>query len=300
MSQDQQQVNAIDELRRTYFSDNKELYSVPDIYRNCLKCCIEGIIMSELGATIANSLDTGRFSLGLSVVVDLIRMQNTYMVVHLRQLLGKREGNSGMKLLEAISLIHNEQYFNFLEEKYIMPHCFFRKALNEHCCTKEAMQEYSSNHRGDAVKLLQELHNAIDQFRSKGYHNRLIREFEKLDLHNDKEPYKYNVEKSPANGEIIKEIMTRSRKTVFDIRGIAECLNDYAAVMSKTIDLSIVPNKFGTGFAPIEDYVKSFMKMFQIDDTSLKAHILDIICPNLNNAIQLTAWPVESYESSHS
>lgn len=288
-------INALENLRKTYFPDKRELYLVPDIYQHCLKCCIETIIMTEIA--IALSGNHIKHNLNFAVLTDFIRTENTHIIVHLRQLLGKGEGKSGAGLLEAIRSINYEQYLEFFTSKSMLPGSLLLHTLrsNHSTSTLHPEQQLIAEHKNEINNQLRNIRKKINKFKEENYHHRLIKEFEALELHNDSKANKYSVSRQATGGEIIKQIVTRTRRSAFNIKGITECLDSYASIMQLAITLSIVPNKFGTSHAPVEDYANVLMQMFKISDNDLKSYLLDEIKKNLADALRLTQWPVNSY-----
>lgn len=256
--------------------------------------------MVEITSSVISSMNsTNQFKLAPIVLVDLIHMQNVYIIIHLRQLLNVKEGKSGAKLLKDIKNINSSQYLEFFKIKKAIPRIFLKSISNSTCnLTPYFVDNFLQKHKDLIIDSLNDLSKLIKNFESKGYYTNLVKNFERLELHNDSEPCKYNVCVHETHGAIIRKIINRVRKNSFNIKEVSSCLDEYAVILQESIMLSIVPNQSGTGFAPIEDYVKVFMSMLQIHDDSLKTYILNKIQTSLSSAIQLTMWPIRSYGSS--
>lgn len=284
------------ELKKTYFADDKHLYSINNIYEYCLKSLIEIVIM-DANVKGRSFISTAYNTLKLGIIADLMRAQETQLIVHLRQLLGDNEGSSGSKLLKAIKNIKETQYLSLISNGLVVPSYIIPKFMgSQYKQTIEGLKNFELNYNHITTMKIYALKNSIGKFEDRGgYYNKIITEFEKHELHNDRERSKYNINSQAVNGHIIKMIVERRRKNVLDFKQVIKCLDEFADIMLQSIDLSIAPSRFGTSFNPIENYINIFAKTFYFISDSARTGLLRMFKESLDNATRFTCWRVNSY-----
>lgn len=204
---------------------------------------------------------------------------------------GNREKGSGGKFIDDISKLSTDDFINYYiqPEKIITPPFLFRKLVAENPDNK---LEFVEKNRTDIGTVVDELTKKARSFQSKGYFNKIIKEYESLEFHKDNRPDKYNLRDEPGefpfgNGTII----VRSPKSTIAIKEIAACLNDFAEVI--TYFQALVGDKtdfISTGW-PLDAFIDRTFALYAKEvSQATKDKIGNDVIKYLHESIDLVHW----------
>ena len=202
-----------------------------------------------------------------------------------------REKGSGGKFIDDIAKLSLDNFMEYYiqPEKVIIPPFLFRKLVSENPDNKA---EFINNNHADITAVASELIKKAKVFQSKGYFNKIMKEYESLEFHKDNRPDKYDLRYEPSDFPFGNGTITvRSPKSTIAIKQIAACLNDFAEVI--TYFQALVGDKtdfIGTGW-PLDTYINRTFALYAKEvPQKAKDRVANDIVKYLHKSIDLIHW----------
>ncbi len=203
---------------------------------------------------------------------------------------GREAGTGGRFIDELVGLSVNDFMDYYIKpDSVIIPRRLLGKLINDKPDDKVAFLKSNE----DTIEgIVAELASKAKKFQSKGYYNKIIKDYEALELHKDNRPDKYDIRTEPLDFPFSNGTMTvRSQKATIAIREIAQCLNEFAEIIG-AYQLLVGKNTdfFGSNW-PLDVFISRTLDLFAkgIPDGTAKKVEKEIV-KYLHPALHVVGW----------
>jgi len=203
-----------------------------------------------------------------------------------------REAGSGGRFIDDIAKLTSEDFIGYYvnqDESIITPPFLFQKLIKEKPSDGADFIKKNRNSIDESVK---QLVDKAKKFQSKGYFNKIMKDYESLEFHKDNRPEKYNLRAEPTEFPFANGTMTvRSPKATIAIKEIATCLNDFAEIITIYQSLVGKNTSFITSNWPLDIYIDRTFSLFSknISENVREKTAQDVI-KYLHQSIDLVQW----------
>lgn len=227
------------------------------------------------------------------LLIDILDIYEKGMMVEIRQLLKDDEHGAGGKFIKEIQELTAEDFIDYYKnrkpESVSIPPLLWEDLLGARDNVKGA--DFIDNHRVKIEEAVDAMVAKAQQFRSKGYYNRVVRNYEAQEFHKDYQPEKYDIREEPFEfGFLNGRRFIKRPKSRVEIQVIAESLNDFATIVG--IYQKLVSNTdFYVSFLPLDAYIEKAFAIFskKVSSDIKKGTVHDII-KYLHKSINIVGW----------
>jgi len=222
-------------------------------------------------------------------------------MVNLRQLLTPCESGAGGKFVKELrELTVNDflnHYKNAKSDKIIIPPVLFKYLLqnrgSEH---RVKLDNILIDHFSEIEIIFNELINRANKFVSVNYHEKIIKQYQALAFHKDREPEKYDITETVRNfGLLTTRKVTKRNKAKIETSLISKAMEDFSTIIFLYQSLIGDNTNFIASNFPLDNYIERTLDLFikkVLPDT--KQNIVDDLVKNLPLSLNLVGWRIKS------
>ncbi len=202
-----------------------------------------------------------------------------------------REKGSGGKFIDDLTELVTDDFMNYYiqPDRTIVPNFLLQKIIKENSTNTS---KFITDNYGTIDAMVALLVAKAKEFQSKGYHEKIIKDYEALELHKDNCPEKYNIRtEDTTDFPFVNKTTIRSPKSRIAIRHITTCLNDFAEIIYIYQKLVSKNTSFLNASWPLDTFVDRTLKLFVKElPQDIKAKISNDVIKYLHTSIDLVAW----------
>lgn len=305
-------VGTIVKINEEYFRENRSRNYLKDDFSRVLRGTVVRSILIELFIELSKErhnkrdLPNGGVAYGdfdpdnAGFFVNLFDTYQKGWMVDVRILLGGRKnknkggreaGTGGRFIDELVSLSTSDFMDYYIRSNGIsIPRCLFGKLMEKEPDDKVTFLKANQN---IIESIAADLVGRAKKFQDKGYHSKIVKDYEAIEFHKDNRPDKYNIRKDTTDFPFSNGYITiRRPKSRIEIQQIAQCLNEFAEIIS-VYQLLIGKNTsfLGSGWWPLDVFISRTLELFVKDlpgDTVEK--IGKEIVQYLHSSIDIVGW----------
>lgn len=213
-------------------------------------------------------------------------------MIDVRQLLIEKEAGAGGKFIKDIQGLTTDNFIDFYKNSVSIPPLLLAN-LNNHSEDKPIdVVKFIDSNRTKIDKKVNGLITKAQQFQSKGYFKSIVFDYQALEFHKDNRPTKYNVRKETTDFPFADgEKTIRSRISEVDIKTIAECLNDFAEIITLYQELVVKNTSFFSPNWSLKAYVERTFALFNKEiPASVKKQAIKSIATHLHKSLDIVDW----------
>lgn len=302
-------MSKIDKINEEYFGKDKAKNYLANDFLTALKGIIQRSIMiyvlKECQKSRSNKKESedengnkiirrGDFDPdNTAFLLSIFSTHQKGFMIDMRMLLGgkSKEAGSGGKFIEDLIKLSTDDFMAFYKgsgSKGKVPRFLVGKLIG----SKEKGEDFIDNNRTDIEKAVSELIKKAQKFRDKGYHNKIIKNYEALKFHKDRQPEKYEViEKIEKIGFLRINAANKRDKATVEVVKISECLNEFAEIVDLYLQLTSDNEHFYSSVGTLEEYVKRTFAVFakQVPDDMQQKAIKEI-AKHLCKSLDVVRW----------
>lgn len=210
---------------------------------------------------------------------------------------GREAGTGGRFIDELVSLSADDFMDYYIKPNSVtIPRCLLGKLFSE----KPDDKVVFLNSNKDIIEgVVADLTDRAKRFQSKGYHNKIIKDYEALELHKDNRPEKYDLHTEPTDFPFSNGTMTvRSSKATVAIKEIAQCLNEFAEIIG-TYQLLVGKNTdfFGSNW-PLDVFISRTLDLFvkDLSESAVEKIGKDVV-KYLHPSIHIAGWDHKKFSN---
>jgi hypothetical protein len=234
----------------------------------------------------------------------IIKNQELGLMIDLRLLLTKDEKGAGGKFVKDLLSLKAQDFINYFKFSKdngatIIPHL-----LNvEFMASRKAKDglsgsDFIDKHSLKIEQAVNELITRARKFNDKNYSMQLVKDYEALKFHKDKQPEKYEITESKEGlGGFTFTTTTRRDKSKIDSRKITEALNEFAEIISIYQLLIGRADFYGTNWA-LDTHMERTFALFTktVPEVTRKEAVSNIV-KYLQPSLNLMGWKVSDTKS---
>lgn len=305
------EANKVAKINEEYFGSDKSKNYLKDDYNKVLRGTVVRTILVEILVELSKKrhnkreLPKGGIAYGdfdpdnAGFFANIFDTYQKGWMIDVRMLLGGkknknrggREKGTGGRFIDDIVHLSADDFMEYYikPDGVTIPKCLLGKAITENPTDSVA---FVKNNKDIIVNVLDNLVDKAKRFQSKGYHNKIIRDYEALEFHKDNRPDKYDVRKETTDFPFANGYMTvRSLKASIEIKEIAECLNEFAEIIG-TYQLLVGKNTnfFGATWS-LDIFIERTLDLFtkELPNDTVEKIGQDIV-RYLHPAIDIVGW----------
>ena len=204
---------------------------------------------------------------------------------------GGREAGTGGRFIDELVGLSTDDFMGYYikPNSVIIPNCLFGKLLSEKPDDKTA---FLRSNKDSIENIVADLIAKAKKFQGKGYHNKIIKDYEAIEFHKDNRPDKYSLRQESADSPFSNGYITiRRPESKIEIQQVAQCLNEFAEIIG-TYQLLVGKNTsfFGSTW-PLDVFISRTLDLFVKDlPDSAKEKIGKDIVKYLHPSVDITSW----------
>lgn len=219
------------------------------------------------------------------------------LMVDVRQLLIHTEAGAGGKFIKDVASLTVDDFIDYYKHSkdgsVIVPHILIDKFIqNSKSDRRIKGPELIDHNRSDIENAATILVSKAIQFHSRNYFNQIVKDYQALKLHKDREPEKYDVrEEVEAFGILTTRKSTRKDRAKVEISKIAEYLNGFAEIIALYQNLVSENTSFFGSNWPLETYVQRTFALFSKEvPANIQQKVLNDILTHLHGSLDVAGW----------
>lgn len=192
------------------------------------------------------------------------------MMIDIRQLLAEKEQGAGGKFIDDILKLTDNDFIEY------------HKNLNP-------ASTLTSGDTATITKNVKILQNNANRFKNSKYHDVIVRDYQSLKFHKDRQTIKYDMYNDLKEyGPFKFNITTRKDKAKVVPLEICKCLNDFSNVIRSYQKIVSNNTSFVSSNLPLEEYINKIFEVFAMDvSNDIKKQAFNNIKKNLKDALDL-------------
>lgn len=208
---------------------------------------------------------------------------------------GREAGTGGRFIDDLVDLSTDDFMDHYIKPGSVtVPRCLSEKLSSEEPDDKVT---FLKSNEGIVEAIAADLIDKAKKFQSKGYHSKIIKDYEALELHKDNRPEKYDIRTEPTDFPFSNGTITvRSPKATVAIKEIAQCLNEFAEIIG-TYRLLVGRNTdfIGSNWA-LDVFISRTLDLFvkDLSESAIEKIGKDIV-KYLHPSIDLVGWNHKKY-----
>jgi hypothetical protein len=301
--------NRVTIINEEYFGEDRSKTYLKDDFSAVLRAVVQrGVILDVfLEASRARhnkeELEDGGTAFGdfdpdnAGFLSSIFETYQKGLMVDVRQLLTPKETGTGGKFIKDIQKLNVDDFVDFYKnskpDSTNIPPLLLVDFMNARSKDKSIKgADFIDSNRTKIEQAVKDLVAKAKQLQSKGYFNKIVRDYQALEFHKDNRPEKYDTREGATDFPFMNGKMTiRSRKSKVEIKSIDECLNDFAEIVMIYQSLVSKNTNFLGSNWPLDTYIERTFALFskEIPDSTKKKAAQDIV-KYLHKSIDIVGW----------
>ncbi len=310
--------NRIVKINEEYFGTDRSKNYLKDDFTRVLKGTVVRSILVELFVELSKErrntrdLPNGGIAYGdfdpdnAGFFANIFGSYQKGWMIDVRMLLGGRknknrggrEAGTGGRFIDELVGLSADDFMEYYikPDSVTIPRCLLGKLFSE---KPDDTVTFLKSNKDIIENVVADLIGKAKKFQSKGYHNKIIKDYEALELHKDNRPEKYDLRAEPTDFPFSNgTMMVRSPKATVAIREIAQCLNDFAEVIG-TYQLLVGKNTdfFGSNW-PLDVFISRTLDLFAKDlpENTVEKIGKDVV-KYLHPSVHIAGWDHEKFSN---
>lgn len=219
-------------------------------------------------------------------------------MVNLRQFLVDETGAGGKFVKELRKLKVNDfldYYKNTKPDKIIIPPVLFKYLVqNNDDKSRTKLDNILIDHFSEIEIIFNKLIDEANNFVSVNYHEKIIKQYQALAFHKDREPEKYDVTETVRNfGLLTTRKITKHNKAKIETSLISKAMEDFSTIIFLYQSLIGDNTNFIATNFPLNNYIERTLDLFNKKvSPNTKQKITDDLVKYLSLSLNLVRWRI--------